>query len=297
MDRGHTRGPIGLMLALGVTAGALAGCSTTGAQGSPATSPTGASVTVTDTSSPTGSPAGSSTGAPGPTDTGSASATPSVSPSPSTSPSTSPSPSPSGPADGMLRPGASGPQVLAVQQRLVALGYWIGTPDGRYGDVTAQAVTALQKAAGLGRDGVLGPRTRAALDSGVRPSARSRSGHVVEIDKQRQLLLIVDDGTVSRVLNASTGSGQYYTAPDGHVGHAVTPAGKYSVFRSVDGWDTSPLGHLYRPRYFNGGIAVHGYTSVPSFAASHGCVRVSLPAMDMIWRENLLPRKAAVWVY
>ncbi|HEY6793600.1 MAG TPA: L,D-transpeptidase family protein [Kineosporiaceae bacterium] len=198
---------------------------------------------------------------------------------------------------GLLRPGDSGPQVLALQQRLAALGYWAGTPDGRYGEVTAQAVTALQKVAGLDRDAVAGPRTRAALDAGVRPRARSSSGHVVEIDLARQVLLIVDAGRVSTVLNVSTGSGEYYQTPGGGRGHAVTPPGHYRVFRSVDGWDTSPLGHLYRPRYFNGGIAVHGYPSVPPFPASHGCVRVSLPAMDMIWSDDLLPVRGTVWVY
>jgi hypothetical protein len=197
----------------------------------------------------------------------------------------------------MLRRGASGPAVLAVQRRLTDLGYWLGTPDGTYGDLTAQAVTALQKVAGLGRDGVLGPRTRAALDQGVRPSAHSGSGHVVEVDLRHQVLLVVDGGRVSRILNTSTGSNAWYTRPDGSRGHAVTPPGKFRVFRSVNGWDTSPLGHLYRPRYFNGGIAVHGYPSVPAFPASHGCVRVSLAAMDMIWSQSLLADQAAVWVY
>jgi lipoprotein-anchoring transpeptidase ErfK/SrfK len=187
--------------------------------------------------------------------------------------------------------------VLALQQRLVALGYWLGSPDGTYGDLTAQAVTALQKVAGMGRDGVFGPRTRAALDAGERPSAHSTSGHVVEIDLAHQVLLVVNGGRVARILNASSGSGAWYTAPDGHRAHAVTPRGKYTVFRSVNGWDTSPLGHLYRPRYFNGGIAVHGYPSVPSGPASHGCVRVSLPAMDMIWSQSLLPTGSAAWVY
>jgi lipoprotein-anchoring transpeptidase ErfK/SrfK len=211
-------------------------------------------------------------------------------------PTTPPADPPGGPS-GLVRPGASGPAVLALQQRLAQLGYWVGTPDGRYGAVTAQAVTALQKVAGLSRDGVVGPRTRAVLERGVRPSARSTTGHVIEIDLRHQVLLVVDGGAVSQVLDASSGSGAWYTAPDGHRGHAVTPPGHYSVFRWVDGWDTSPLGHLYRPRYFNGGIAVHGYPSVPAVPASHGCVRVSLPAMDMIWRDGLMPRSAVVLVY
>jgi N-acetylmuramoyl-L-alanine amidase len=197
----------------------------------------------------------------------------------------------------MLRPGAAGPAVLALQRRLTELGYWVGTPDGHYGEVTTQAVTALQKVAGLGRDGVVGPRTRAALDRGARPAARSSKGQVIEVDLRHQVLLVVDGGTVTRVLDVSTGSGAYYTRPNGTIGHAVTPAGHYTVLRGVDGWDTSPLGHLYRPRYFNGGIAVHGYPSVPAVPASHGCVRVSLAAMDMIWSGHLMPVQAAVWVY
>jgi hypothetical protein len=187
--------------------------------------------------------------------------------------------------------------VLALQQRLRTLGYWLGAPDGHYGEVTAQAVTALQKVAGIERDGVAGPRTQAALDAGVRPAARSSSGRGVEIDLRHQVLLMVDGGTVRTILNMSTGSGEYYRAPDGHLGHAVTPPGRYRVFRSVDGWDTSPLGHLYRPRYFDGGIAVHGYPTVPPYPASHGCVRVSLPAMDVIWSANLMPGQGTVWVY
>lgn len=183
-----------------------------------------------------------------------------------------------------------------MQERLTRLGYWLGTPDGRYGDVTAQAVTALQKTAGLGRDGVVGPRTRQALDRGVRPVARSTSGHVIEVDLRHQVLLVVDDGRVTLAFNASSGSGAFYTSR-GQLRHAVTPPGRFTVFRAVDGWDTSPLGHLYRPRYFNGGIAVHGYPSVPPFAASHGCVRVSLPAMDLIWGEGLMPGGTVVRVY
>jgi lipoprotein-anchoring transpeptidase ErfK/SrfK len=44
----------------------------------------------------------------------------------------------------------------------------------------------------------------------------------------------------------------------------------------VKGWDKSPLGQLYQPYYFNGGIAVHGYSSVPTTPASHGCARIPM---------------------
>jgi lipoprotein-anchoring transpeptidase ErfK/SrfK len=188
----------------------------------------------------------------------------------------------------VLKPGSRGAAVLAAQKRLAALGYWLGTSDGVYGPATAHAVTALQKVAGLGRDGVLGPITARALKAGVRPKASSRTGDVIEVDLAHQVLLVVHSGTVRLVFDSSTGSGAYYQS-GGSTHHAVTPRGTYHVFRAVNGWDPGPLGALYRPRYFNGGIAVHGYPSVPTGPASHGCVRVTLGAMDYLWAHNVLP--------
>jgi lipoprotein-anchoring transpeptidase ErfK/SrfK len=108
---------------------------------------------------------------------------------------------------------------------------------------------------------------------------------------------MVTGGEVTRILNTSTGSGAHYTAPDGHTGDAVTPTGTFRVLRQVDGWRTAPLGRLYRPKYFQGGVAVHGYASVPAYPASHGCVRVSLPAMDMLWGAGQMPIGRRVTVY
>ncbi|MFE1166199.1 peptidoglycan-binding protein [Nocardiopsis sp. NPDC058789] len=184
-----------------------------------------------------------------------------------------------------LRTGDSGAQVNALQERLSELGYWIDGVDGEFGPHTEQAVIALQKAAGIDRDGIVGPATRTALDEGTVPSATS-SGTAVEIDLERQLLLVVVDGAVEKVIHTSTGSGQPYEGSDGSERIATTPTGEYSVFRDVDAWDPGPYGALYRPKYFNGGIAVHGYPSVPAQPASKGCARVSLAAMDWLWEQG-----------
>jgi peptidoglycan hydrolase-like protein with peptidoglycan-binding domain len=194
-----------------------------------------------------------------------------------------------------LHVGDEGAYVRSVQQRLSALGYWNGVADGQYGQLTAQAVMALQKAAGLGRDGVVGPATAEALENGVVPRSRT-GGTGVEIDKGRQLLLVVRGGTVTHVINTSTGSGETYTSY-GQDRVATTPVGTYSTFRSVDRLDKGPLGDLWRPRYFNGGIAVHGSGSIPGHPASHGCARVSNGAMNMIWSANLMPIGGRVTVY
>jgi hypothetical protein len=195
-----------------------------------------------------------------------------------------------------LRVGSRGSQVLALQRRLSSLGYWLGAADGQFGDLTRQAVVAIQKVAGLSRDGVCGPLTWSRVDAGTRPRARSVRGHVVEIRKATQTLLIVDSGVVRRIFNTSTGSNQRYL--QGGTWHlAVTPSGSFKVFRRVNAWDAGPLGSLYRPQYFNGGIAVHGYTSVPSTPASHGCCRVSLRAMDNLWGVGGIQVGTSVLVY
>jgi len=198
-----------------------------------------------------------------------------------------------------LRAGDSGEDVLAMQRALSDLGYWLGEPDGTWGSLTTQAVYAVQKAAGLGRDGVAGPQTRKAIADGIRPSSRS-GGNGVEIDLERQLLLIVRDGSVRTILNTSTGSNKPYTEVfEGrtYTGPSVTPRGTFSVFRQVDREDKGPLGSLWRPKYFNGGIAVHGGPPVIATPASHGCVRVPNSAVDWLWSAGLAPIGIRVVVY
>jgi peptidoglycan hydrolase-like protein with peptidoglycan-binding domain len=199
-------------------------------------------------------------------------------------PVTEPPPPPE--PDPVLRPGRKGPEVAALQQRLIDLGYWLGDPDGSYGHATTQAVMAFQKANGLGRDGLAGPATLAAVETAGRPVPRSTQGSLVEIDLSRQLILLVTDGHVDWAFNTSTGKKGW-----------ATPPGDFTVFREVDGIRRAPLGDLYRPKYFNGGIAVHGAPSIPGYPASHGCTRVSNAAMDFLWTTGALDRGMPVSVY
>jgi hypothetical protein len=231
-------------------------------------------------------------------------ATPSAEPSasasaaaPSATPSVTPTTPPPPAKPKKLKIGAKGAAVLAVQQRLTELGYWIGKADGKFGGTTQQAVFALQKAAGISRDGTVGPKTQKALDQGVQPKAKSKagSGTLVEINLRKQLLMFVKDGKVVATINTSTGSNQQYEHDGTHV--AVTPPGHFKVSRQIDGMRNGPLGQLWRPKYFNGGIAIHGNGSVPPYPASHGCARVSNAAMNWIWATGKIPLKTKVWVY
>jgi lipoprotein-anchoring transpeptidase ErfK/SrfK len=106
------------------------------------------------------------------------------------------------------------------------------------------------------------------------------------------------------VFNTSTGNGEEYTEVDKNTpgeevhGVALTPDGLHSFYREKpEGWWEGDLGQLYRPKYLVGGVAVHGSNSVPNYPASHGCVRVTVPAMDFIWDSGIMPLGMPVWVH
>jgi peptidoglycan hydrolase-like protein with peptidoglycan-binding domain len=191
----------------------------------------------------------------------------------------------------------SGRRVQEIQQRLLDLGYWLPGVDGKYGSTTQQAVYAFQKVNGLPVNGQVDQRTQATLERADRPQPANHSGDLIEVDKTRQVLFIIRSGQVLWALNTSTGTEKPYTY-QGQKFIAHTPTGNFGISRVVDGYDNGPLGQLYRPRYFtNAGHAIHGYTSVPPYPASHGCVRVSNQAMDYIWANNLAPIGSTVNVY
>ncbi|WP_254188913.1 peptidoglycan-binding protein [Micromonospora sp. WMMB482] len=220
-------------------------------------------------------------------------------PAPTTAaPSATPSPPSTADADvrDALRRGDTGDRVQALQKRLDRLGYWVGETDGTFGLLTEQAVYALQKAAGLRPDGIVGAKTRAALDDGRRPDARSTGGHLAEVDLDRQLLMIVDDGEVSRIFNTSTGTFERYTHQGRPTWRTPRAAGGPSTGRSTAGATARSAGCTAEVLP-GAGIAIHGYTSVPPYPASHGCVRVTLPAMDWLWAQDVLPKKTRFWVY
>ena len=181
-----------------------------------------------------------------------------------------------------LGPGASGPAVQALEQRLAALHYDPGRVDGRYDSTTAFAVMAFQKVTGMARSGRATDDVVAAVQTAGEPAAMipAGGGDRVEVDLKRQVLFVYQGGSLARILPVSTGSGKRYCV-DGECDRAVTPGGSFRVGRKILGDHESKLGHLFNPLFFNGGIAIHGAASVPPYPASHGCVRI--PMADSMW--------------
>jgi N-acetylmuramoyl-L-alanine amidase len=184
------------------------------------------------------------------------------------------------------RLGDAGVQVEALQQRLYDLGYFLDGRTGTYDASTSHAVMAFQKQHGLERDGVAGPATVAGLATATKVQPTRGTHAHLEVSLVDQVLVVVDGAGGAVAVNATTGAAV-----------TPTPPGTFSVFRQVDAWDPGPNGSLYRPKYFNGGIAVHGGPPVIASPASHGCVRVPDPAIDWLWAAGLAPIGIPVVVY
>jgi lipoprotein-anchoring transpeptidase ErfK/SrfK len=226
-------------------------------------------------------------------------------------PTTLPPPAPPEPSPPLLvavapaKPGARGDNVKALQQRLLDLGFWVDAVDGKYGHTTMQAVMAFQKYYGLAPTASVDYHTAEFINtSPMRVRATADRGTLIEVDKAKQVLFVVQDGRTLWAVNTSTGSGKTYSEqgvkdPEKTFdGVAVTPVGWFKVNRQHDeGWWEGDLGQIYRPKYFRGGIAVHGMKNIPNHPVSHGCVRVSVPFMDYVWAQNLMPMGMAVWVH
>jgi N-acetylmuramoyl-L-alanine amidase len=188
------------------------------------------------------------------------------------------------------------PQMISeAQQRLLDLGYWIEEADGKWGEASRHGLIAFQKVERRARTGKLTPDELQALRTATRPLPREHGFVHVEIDLQRQVLFMVDaEGGVSKILPVSTGNGKLFTI-EGEIDTAVTPVGRFRVYRKLPGWRKSPLGLLYYPSYIVGGIAIHGNPSVPAQPASHGCIRIPMFAAEEF--SNMTPIGTQVIVY
>jgi peptidoglycan hydrolase-like protein with peptidoglycan-binding domain len=168
-----------------------------------------------------------------------------------------------------LTPGSRGVSVLALERRLAELHYALQGIDGYYGTDTFEAVLAFQKVNGLPRTGRVEPWLWRRLAHATVPRAY-QGGNYIEVDKTRQVLMVVRAGIVMKVVHVSTGA------------TGNTPLGSWHVYRKVGGWDWV----LWYPMYFKGGFAIHGYPSVPAFPASHGCVRVPMWIAPSLFSAN-----------
>jgi hypothetical protein len=180
------------------------------------------------------------------------------------------------------RAGSKGLAVRVLQRRLKALGYVIGAP-GVLDARTARAVLAFRKVAGMAR-------TQEASEDVFRGLARGaghfkvrfpKQGKHVEADLSLQVMALIRGSRVERIYPISSGKPS-----------TPTVLGTYRVYSKTPG--TNAKGMVFTS-YFHGGYGIHGYVEVPTFAASHGCLRTPVP--DAVSIFNWISYGNAVDVY
>jgi hypothetical protein len=160
--------------------------------------------------------------------------------------------------------GAGGTKVLLLQRELLALGY--PSPlTGSYDGGTSRAVLAFRKVNNLGRDGFA---TAAVYDRLLRRTGAfklryPKAGKHVEFDWSRQVVVLAQGGKPFRVYHAYSGKPS-----------TPTVFGSFRFYSKTPGTNSHGM---VDSNYFIGGYAIHGYPEVPTYAASHGCIRVPIP--------------------
>ena len=160
--------------------------------------------------------------------------------------------------------GSRGTKVLVLQRQLRSLGYAVPVT-GVFDGGTARAVTAFRKTNNIGRDGFAASfvYSRVLNNRGMFKLRYPKAGRHVEFDWSRQVLVLADHGRPFRTYHASSGKPS-----------TPTVFGTFHFYRKSPGTNAEGM---VDSSYFIGGYAIHGYASVPNYAASHGCIRVPIP--------------------
>jgi hypothetical protein len=207
--------------------------------------------------------------------------------------------------------GAAGEEVRQLQTRLTELGFVPGEIDGQFGSLTQQAVWAYKKLIGGMTWQELDNSNNATtvtnelwqqMQEPITIAPRRPQGlgttHV-EVYLPIQVMAVFADDRPIFIAHISTGellddgvtpetfceTVMMDTDANGNpldppvekaiCAEAKTPGGMFQFTRRYEGKRLGPLGGMLNPVYFNYGIAVHGAENVPTYPASHGCVRIA----------------------
>ena len=165
-----------------------------------------------------------------------------------------------------------GIRVTMLQRGLKKLGYAGFQPSGFYGPGTARAVLAFRKVNHMPRIGYASAAVfqKVFERRGTFRLKYPRAGKHVEADLSRQVLVLANHGKPQRIYHMSSGKPS-----------TPTVLGSFRVYRKTPGTNSHGMVHS---SYFIGGYAIHGYSSVPTYAASHGCLRVPIPSAWNIYQ-------------
>jgi hypothetical protein len=181
-----------------------------------------------------------------------------------------------------LGSGDRGADVTLFQQLLSHEGYY--TPhNGAYDSGLQRAVLAFRKVNRMARtyDATPGIFKTLAGGHGGFNLRHPGAGRHVEVDISRQVMALANHRKAQYVFHVSTG------APA-----TPTITGHYHFYSRQPGYNSHGM---YYSTYWHGGYAVHGYASVPTYNASHGCVRTPIPNAVFIY--NWIQLGESIYTY
>jgi hypothetical protein len=178
--------------------------------------------------------------------------------------------------------GAKGAKVVLLQRGLKSLGYAVPVT-GRYDGGTSRAVIAFRKVNGMSRTGYASPKIYSMVfrHRGAFKLRYPKAGRHVEFDWSRQVVVLADHGRAVRTYHASSGKPS-----------TPTVFGSYRFYSKTPG--TNAKG-MVDSNYFIRGYAIHGYPEVPTYAASHGCIRIPIPNARQVFNSISLGERIFVY--
>jgi len=181
-----------------------------------------------------------------------------------------------------LDPGDHGKNVKLLNKLLAKKAYHTAHGSS-YGSATGRAIMAYRKVNGMSRtqNATPGIFQKLAAGKGGFHLKWEGGGKHVEADLSRQVMVLAKNGKAQHIFHISSG------AP-------ATPTirGKFPTYRKDYG--TNSLGMIHSV-YFIRGYATHGYHSVPTYPASHGCLRN--PPADALFIFNWIDMGDVFYVY
>ena len=178
-----------------------------------------------------------------------------------------------------LGPGAQGQSVRLLQSELDVLHYAVPL-SGSFDEGTGRALIAFRKMTGLERIPYAGRQVFERLEhgAGAFPVRYRSDGRHVEANLTKQVLAEIEPG--GRVRSIYTMSSGKPSTP--------TVIGRFQVYEKTPGENSEGM---VDSNYFIRGYAIHGYAEVPTYAASHGCLRVPIPDAPAIygWAQTGTP--------
>lgn len=181
-----------------------------------------------------------------------------------------------------LRRGNRGKHVKLFNRLLDKQGY-VPSRGKQFTARTGRAVLAYRKVHGMARitRATSGIFKTLADGRGTYKVKKPGAGKHAEVNISRQVLVLAEGDRARRIYHIASG------APG-------TPSdrGHYRFYRRQPGYNSL---RMYYSVYYNRGEAVHGYSSVPTKPASHGCIRTPISDARSIY--NWVSLGMSIYVY